>query len=385
MNVTVDGIVYQLQSHGGISRIYDEILPRMCARDAALHVSLLTTGKCRKAVPTHPRIDHHALPPVDDLMRPRILWRSSRYTVRALTQHLLHQKGGAGIWHSTGFTLPHRWKGPVVLTVYDMVYEHYRRDFFAGSVFDDVRVHKQRCVARADAIISISASTRRDLQSHLQVDPARVRVIPLAASAVFRQLEEAPHADLPRPFLLYVGARYAYKNFDRLLGAYAGWPRGKEVDLVVVGGGWTRRERQLLEALHLTGRVHVQTGTSDEQLCRLYNRAAALVFPSCYEGFGIPLVEAMVCGCPIVASDIPTSVEVAGAVPIYFDPASSEALAAALDQALSEGRGSERVRRGLSRASEFSWDHNANQTLEIYRELAGRRPAGADLPAEAAR
>ena len=104
-------------------------------------------------------------------------------------------------------------------------------------------------------------------------------------------------------------------------------------------------------------------------LCRLYNQAVAFVYPSLYEGFGIPLLEAMTCGCPIVASRIPSTVEVAGDCPIYFDPAEEDDLVNALDIALSEGRNSERVQAGFEKVKSYSWDKTTAQTLQVYRAV----------------
>jgi alpha-1,3-rhamnosyl/mannosyltransferase len=105
-------------------------------------------------------------------------------------------------------------------------------------------------------------------------------------------------------------------------------------------------------------------------LLRLYNQAVALVYPSLYEGFGIPLLEAMACGCPVIASRIPSTVEVAGEQPIYFEPVHLESLLAAFDLALAEGRNSERVRTGLEHAQDFSWDKTSSQVLEVYHALS---------------
>jgi len=124
--------------------------------------------------------------------------------------------------------------------------------------------------------------------------------------------------------------------------------------------------------LGIQNRVHLLTDVDDEELCRLYDQADAFVYPSLYEGFGIPLLEAMACGCPVVASRIPSTIEVAGMCPVYFESAEVESLLAAFDMALSEGRDSERVRSGFERVKSYSWDKTAKQTLEVYYVLSGR-------------
>ena len=154
-----------------------------------------------------------------------------------------------------------------------------------------------------------------------------------------------------------------------MLDEYSHWSERKECALVVVGGDWTPAERQTLERLGVASQVKLLTGVDDARLCRLYNRAAAFVLPSLCEGFGIPLLEAMTSGCPIVASQIPSTLEVAGDCPLYFDLAQPGSLRAMLDQVRAEGRSSERVRKGLERSRQFSWERTARQTLEVYRSF----------------
>ena len=172
-----------------------------------------------------------------------------------------------------------------------------------------------------------------------------------------------------RPFPLVIGGRYLYKNFNGLIQAHSVWAHREEVALVVVGSPWSVDEEKRLAELGIRDRVHLLTEADDETLCHLYNQAAAFVYPSLYEGFGIPLLEAMACGCPVIASRIPSTIELAGGCPIYFEPTELDGLVNALDVALSEGCNSERVRAGIERVKRYSWDRVAAQTLEVYRTL----------------
>ena len=173
---------------------------------------------------------------------------------------------------------------------------------------------------------------------------------------------------ITQPFLLYVGGRVHYKNFDVLVQAFDRWPQAKHAQLVLVGDALNEAEERKLRELNILEHVCVMSKASDDTLCQLYNQAAAFVYPSLYEGFGIPLLEAMSCGCPVVASRIPTTQEIAADIPLYFEPTSVEGLVHALTQVF-QGKDMERVASGLSRAKTFSWDQTAEETLKVYRKV----------------
>jgi glycosyltransferase involved in cell wall biosynthesis len=224
----------------------------------------------------------------------------------------------------------------------------------------------------ADKVICISETTRKDVQSYYGIDSAKLQAIPLAYNQDFRRLKNGGCPQkLPnnRPFLLYVGSRGLYKNFKTLLQAYSVWQRRDEVDLLVVGSDWSDQERRRLADWGCVEQVHLLPAVDDQLLACLYNHAQAFVYPSLFEGFGIPLLEAMACGCPVVASRIPTTVEVANEHPFYFEPTDVDDLLAALDAALFEGRQPARVESGVRRAQQYSWNSTAEKTLQVYRSL----------------
>jgi len=127
----------------------------------------------------------------------------------------------------------------------------------------------------------------------------------------------------------------------------------------------------MLAKLGVAERVHFAGHLDDMTLAQFYNQAATLVCPSLYEGFGIPLLEAMACGCPVVSSRISACLEVAGDCGVYFDPKSTDDMRRALDIAVGEARKSSRIAKGLEKAREYSWDKTAQQTLDAYREAMG--------------
>lgn len=368
--ITVDGVIYQIQSHGGISRLYSEIFPRMCDMDRSLRITLLTERGLKQALPEHPGITHRSIIPVERYLRPGRVWKPVIPKIRQCVRELYIGHGENRIWHSTYYTMPEHWDGKQVVMVVDMTHERFA-DLFSGPGNDEFRERKRQCVLGSDAVICISETTRLDVQRFYKLDSGSLYVVSLACSDGFKQLEQSELVPPMRePFLLYIGDRSHYKNFDTLLQAYSVWKHHKEVALVVVGHPWSAEEKKKLTELRIQHRVHLLTDVNDENLCQLYNQAATFVYPSLYEGFGIPLLEAMACGCPIAASRIPSTIEVAGECPIYFEPTEIDDLRNAFEVALSQGRNSEHVRTGLERVRCYSWHKTARRTLEIYRVLS---------------
>ena len=368
LHVLLEGRIFEEQPLGGISRIYHEILPRICRMNEQISFSILTSGHLLQSLPEHSQIaSNPSRLPVDRLLRPKsIFWQLQDY-LRAKLQISSIRSDGNNIWHATYFQLPHWWEGPKVTAVYDLTYEKYPQFFNMG--YDNIlRERKKRAVLAADKVICISESVRADAIEIYDLPPQRVAAIPLACGNTFRKMseEEIPsHFHVNQPFILYVGSRHPYKNFKTLLSAYAAWPRQPEIKLLVVGNPWSEEELKQITAAGLQSNIICRSGILDEELCAFYNQALAFVYPSLSEGFGIPLLEAMACGCPIVASRIPTSLEIARDVPYYFDPLNKDELIAALDAACY----SEEIKSRDDILANYSWDRTARETLKVYKEL----------------
>jgi glycosyltransferase involved in cell wall biosynthesis len=366
----MDGVIYQIESVGGVSRVFNEILPRMCSLDPTLQVRLFTDGPLQQTPPQHDRISH--------IRSQAFSQARSKRSVNRLMHPLKHigarlaevvKVGGSfDIWHSTYYTLPKRSQGRQVTTLHDAVHELYP-DLYDTPLDDHLRLEKRNSIRAADIVICVSETARQEASDYYGVPEERLVVIHNACSSIFRRLDE-DSLDKAEPFILYVGSRSPIKNFDRLLKAYSQWPLRKEVSLVVAGRGWSKQERERLKRLKIQKRVCLEDSVDDRYLCRLYNQASVFIYPSLYEGFGIPLLEAIACGCPIAASRIPSTLEVAENYPHYFDAHDTENLLSALEEALAAGRGSQRIGEGISRAANFSWDKTAQKTLEVYRSIS---------------
>lgn len=261
-------------------------------------------------------------------------------------------------------------KMPRALTVYDMIHERCPDSFAAN---DPMARIKACAVQRADHIFCISENTRRDLLEIHQLPEDRVSVTYLGYDALPQTTLTAADLVGRAPYLLHVGGRHGYKNFEGLLRAFAAsaWLRNN-LRLVCFGSAaFSREERGLITALGLSESQVIHLGGGDERLAALYKGAAAFVYPSRYEGFGIPPLEAMSLDCPVICSNTSSIPEVVGTAGEYFDPHDVESIRAGLERVLqSSARRQELIALGRLRRELFSWQRCAQETHNVYRRLA---------------
>lgn len=253
-----------------------------------------------------------------------------------------------------------------IITVFDMIHELFPDRFLNKNLSKA----KSIAVTRADHVICISENTRRDLVEIFDVDESKTSVVKLGFSS--RSFRRNVDIGSPRPFILYVGSRGGYKNFDRLLEAYAlHRPITKNYDLIAFGGGeFTKNEVAKIKELGISPVKVRNVQGSDEILAAYYKAAALFIYPSLYEGFGIPPLEAMSFGCPVIASSTSSIPEVVGDAGIFFDPNSAESISRAIDDVLSDSQVVCNLRqKGLKRIEHFSWEKCAQDTLKVYKKV----------------
>lgn len=268
-------------------------------------------------------------------------------------------------------------KTPVVLTVFDMISEHGGQftepKLSTQALSKMLRSDKYAAVSRADHIICISEQTRKDLIAFFGTPENKVSVAYLGCDGLsLNHKNELVDQKSYRPFLLYVGLRDGYKNFTMLLRAIASSARLKNTfDLVAFGGGpLTSVEHALIRELGFNAGQVRQLGGDDRTLALQYQNAAALVYPSTYEGFGLPPIEAMSQRCPVVCSNTSSIPEVVGEAGEYFDPRQPEIMVQAIENVVfSQERTSELITKGLERAKYFTWNRCAEQHLSVYQSL----------------
>jgi glycosyltransferase involved in cell wall biosynthesis len=293
----------------------------------------------------------------------------------------LLRRASIDVYHATAYALPSTGAPPtaLVLTVHDLV-----ADLYPGALALRHRLAFRRTfhsTAAADRVITVSDATRRDLLARYSIDPAQVTTVPNGVSATFRAPAEADRpSGLPVPFLLYVGGLDRLKNVPFLLDVLDRIrARAPEVHLVVAGEEGARRHafEQAAAARGLSTRVHAVGFLPDPQLAAAYAEALAFVFPSLHEGFGLPPLEAMAAGCPVVSSPAGALAEVLDGAAILRDPADAPGWAEALLSLLQDpGRREAIARAGADRARGFTWERTARQTLGVYEEAARKAARG---------
>ena len=294
--------------------------------------------------------------------------------------------GPVDVFHSPDFTLPPVWRARAVLTVHDLSFLRVP-ECFTGALRRYLERVVPRSVRRADHVIADSHSTKRDLVELLGTPAGKVTVIHSGVEPRFRPIIDRAalgpvrqRYDLPERFIISVGTLQPRKNFATLVEAFArlksetgNWkPGARSLKLVIAGGrGWLYEEIfARVEALGLQGDVLFPGFVADEDLPALYNLAEAFVLPSLYEGFGLPPLEAMACGTPVVTSNVSSLPEVVGDAGLMVEPADVESLAVAIERVLEDGGlRREMVQRGLARAKEFTWERAARRLLGIYTRM----------------
>lgn len=360
VHIAFDHRIFAYQTHGGVSRYFAGIIGNLPRHGIAPKV----------LAPLHVNAYLGRLPPgtvwgwrvppsrVASGLASRIDSVLHRPLAAAWRSHIVHET-----YFGAKRLAPN--SARIALTVYDMIHELFPH-YWPG---DATIYNKRRAIERADRIICISESTRRDLIDIYPDTADRAVVTLLGYDQPPSSAEKGVQAG--RPYLLYVGQRGGYKNFAAVLKAYAASPALRcDFDLLCIGGGpFSPEEQEAIAGAGLTDSVRQESADND-QLQQCYRSAALFVYPSRYEGFGIPPLEAMAAGCPVAASNASSIPEVCGAAVEYFDPDDVDSIGAAIEAVALSAERAETLRvAGHQQVSGFSWDKCAAETAVIYRSM----------------
>ncbi len=360
------GIDVRMWSHPGIGRYIRELV--------------------RELVPLAPDMkfcffgatDHR-----DPLLRlaPQSEFRQASSPIYSISEQweIPRQAQGLDLLHVPHFNAPFFSKTKLVVTVHDLIYLYPRSHTlsFLGQAY--VRALFQRIVKKAGAILTVSEFTKGELLRFFPtLQKNRIFVTPEAAAAHFRKIEDLETLSsvrkklkLEKPFILFVGSFKTHKNLPRLIQAVSLLREKRHLDheLVMVGRS-DKKNQDVLRFATQHSFVRILGELSDEQLVAIYNLADVFVLPSFWEGFGLPILEAMACGTPVVASNRSSLPEVVGKAGFLFDPDRVDALEDVLYNVLVDKELRKKMSlSGLDRARGFSWRKTAEETLRVYRQI----------------
>lgn len=361
MRVVFDQQIFALQRFGGVSRSFVELNK---------HLNFLDDVESRVIAPLH--FNKHLfqsnplagiyVPKSTDFLgfnkRVRLSGeKASKFLIDRFKPDLIHET----FYESSNLR---RSKYQIVTTIQDLIREKI-------GVETQKIERKRNSIARADLILCISESTKRDLLDFYNPDLAKVVRVYLGVNEFFFSAEEITSSIRRKNLILFVGNRSGYKNWRLLVTTYANSKFLKsEFEIVCFGGGsFNRDELSFLSNMNIIKRVK-QMGGNDESLKELYKSAACLVYPSKYEGFGLPIVEAMASGCPVITSDIDVLHESGGNAARYFDLNDAESLQHTLENLLTDDEALTQMQiEGRLHSRKFSWFETAKQTFIAYQKL----------------
>ena len=363
MKLFYDHQAFSLQQYGGVSRIFAELYAAF-KNDAEVDCTL---GVWRsnnvhlkeKGFQNFKFFETFQFPKKNALLY-RINSIQSLIDMRLASFDIYHPT-----YYGTDLLKSHK-RARIVSTFHDMIHEKYGAKFPELHADKKVIQQKKILAAHSDHLIAVSENTKRDIIELLGVKPDKITVIHLGSSMVpsaAKRLSE-------KPYLLYVGNRAGYKNFLPMLKAIASTLTAKELRVICAGGGqFSDLEKHAISELKLEHLV-AHAKINDQTLAEWYANATAFIFPSLYEGFGIPVTEAFSCGCPCLLSSAGSLPEVGGNAAMYFDPHQPESMKATLEAFLDDGAAAgNMVAVGYERLKLFSWQHHVAQTKLVYESL----------------
>ncbi len=370
MKVLLDPQIFNDQKFGGISRYFAEVLIEL-KNDPKVEVDfpiVYTNNFHLKEVYNiegDGKSGFYKMLSGISFLKKKYTKKLHRYNIKRTEKHLKNQNFDVFVptYYGTYF-LKDIGKKSFVLTVYDMIHEvlpqYFTKDKFTVK-------NKLELMEKATKIIAISESTKNDiLKIYPHIDGSKIDVVYLSDS--IDPLKSA-NVDLPKKYILFVGNRADYKNFDFFLKSVAPILKADpELYLVCAGGnGFTSKEVQHIESLKV-GKQLIQQNFGDSELATYYKNALLFVFPSEYEGFGIPVLESMSCGCPVVLARHSSFPEVAGDAGVYFELGNENYLREKVQSLISNPElRKEFSEKGLAQAKKFSWKKTARECLEVYK------------------
>lgn len=366
MKVLYDHQIFTQQQYGGVSRYHYQLIKELNKLNSVRTQLSLRYSNNFYIIKDNNFEINRFFPNQNFYFKRTILDHINRISTNRILKN-----GDWDIFHPTYYNpyfLNHLNNKPFIITVYDTIHEKYPE---IRNSIDKTLEHKKEVLKKAGLIVAISNSTKNDIMKIYNIPAEKIVVVPLAAS-IFKHLTlPKEKLGLPEKYILYVGNRDFYKNFLFFIKAAAQLiKQDKELFLIAAGGGrFTNNETKFFNSMQIDHKV-IYSEADDVSLATLYSNALAFIFPTLYEGFGIPSLEAMNCDCPVIMSNTSSLPEVGGNAAIYFDPLSIEDIRNKITSVIyNTDLRLELIEKGIEQRNKFSFEKTAKQTFEVYKQF----------------
>lgn len=368
MRVAFDQQIFENQVYGGISRYFSRLIENLAVyEDIEAKIFCPIYRNHYLSTLSKKLVSGMHVPDIPKTNRLRLITNS-------IVTPVMIKKFQPDVVHETYYSdrPVNGLSSPRVITVYDMIHEKMPH-LYSNNPISKI---KRKAIERADHVICISENTRNDLIEFFNIPSEEISVIYLGFDHIFSDSFGTSNIGLnlkkEKPYILYVGSRRTYKNFPALVNAYSSslWLRNNFNIICFGGEKYSVMDDEIIRKNKLTSEQVVYVSGEDVKLAAYYKNASVFVYPSLYEGFGIPPLEAMSAGCPVICSNTSSIPEVVGDAGEYFDPLSMNSIKTAIEKILSsDEKRLKLIKNGYKQCKQFSWARCAQETLEVYRGL----------------
>lgn len=364
MKVLYDHQMFSMQKYGGITRYFVELIKHLPEKEE-FELSIISSDNYYLNEDNDIFRLNNFMP--DGQFKGKYFLRKRIYDFNQLYSKRTISRNKFDIFHPTFYDdyFFENLKAPYVITVHDLI--AFKFDLGAQAYrHSHLKDQMTRVIRNANRIIAISENTKKDIIERFDICAERINVIYHG----FDSTPKLQSSHLKKDYVLFVGARYNYKNFSNCAEAISLlFETEKNLEFVCVGDPFDEKEQELLRRLGIIDRAK-SLRVNDATLNTLYAEARLFIFPSFYEGFGMPILEAFVNNCPVCLSETSCFPEIAGEAAEYFDPDDPQSMVFAMKEILqSDDRAKELIRLGEERLEQFSWEKTATETLETYRQV----------------
>jgi len=357
--IMIDNIIFSIQKSGGVSVVWYEFIKR-CLESPLYNFRFfegIDKAKNENIFRNQLSINYNQVV-IDDSKLPIKIKRYLNPKLKIKNDY---------IFHSTYYRTSRDKKAINIVTVHDFTYEICKKNVIKGFLH---KLQKKRALQKADYLICISENTKKDvIRFFPKIDPEKIFIIYNGVSEEYYPIPNLQNSSTPykhMSYIVFIGSRETYKQYDLALKSVA----NTKLNFLIIGGGrLSKKEQKDLDQLIGPERYRQEVNVSNKRLNEIYNSAYCLLYPSVYEGFGIPIIEAQSSGCPVIAYNGSSIPEIIGDLSLTFNELSTQAIVEKISMLRDDKLREDQIKKGLLNSKRFSWDKTFRETLEIYKTV----------------